>query len=157
MGVGGEQLVWGQSPLVLATSHTSLPKSGSERVALWFSAQHKCAHSQKDCTHGHPTGLLTHAEPRHTHYICTHGLSATTRGLEGHKKRHTIFLCILRHTHAYALTWSLSHTVTYKHRCRQPHTRLPPRFLQVQEDREGGPGRPGHCRECPTPPSQDPS
>ena len=57
-------------------------------------------------------------------------------------KMHTIFLCTLRHTQAYAFTWSLSHT----HSHVQTRTRVaahcpPPQFLQEQADRYRGQGK----------------
>ena len=77
MEVGGDELVWGWSPLVVVTSHTSLPKSGSERIALLFSAQHKCRHG--DYTRWTCEGMSTghqHRAHAHTH-ICTHKHSTT--------------------------------------------------------------------------------
>lgn len=64
-------------------------------------------------------------------------------------KMHTIFLCTLRHTQAYAFTWSLSHT----HSHVQTRTRVAahcPTPVSAGTGRQvPARGRPGHCSDFP--------
>lgn len=139
--------IWGQSPLIVALSHTSLAEPRSEGVALRFPAG-----THRDCTHGHAQAQPP-AQSLCTH-TCTHGHSATTQGLEEHERCTQPFRAHW-HTHTHAPAWGLSHTQSHTNtQAPGPHGRPQLRFLQEPGDREGGRRRPRHCSD-PSPPTAD--
>lgn len=76
-------------------------------------------------------------EPRQT---LTRAHPDAARPREGYRgtEMHTILLSSW-HTRTHALTWSLSHRVTYKYAGARLHRRPQLWFLQEQGEREGGP------------------
>lgn len=114
-------MVWGQSPLVLATSHTSFPKPWWEGVALWYPVRHKRMHGFH--THGHAQERPLVQSP-FTHTFAHMDIAQPHEGQKDTKKCTQSF-CAHSGTHTYTRTHLelLTHTTMYKYARARAHTR----------------------------------